>query len=156
MRYLANILDSDSYMYATRKVFSSFLQAKKWATEYWLSNTENGADITKLEWNWKEGERTYRGTMEVDDDNWSVAEIIEVTGDGDYVVVWHHAFEGVDFEALSGAVNYEKARQVFDTARQNLINCYEDEDIDVGDGFCCVDTGEEWEIVQIINLKEDK
>lgn len=152
MRYLANILDSDSYMYATRKAFKRFYEAKRWATRYFLDATDDGNNIGKLEWGWKEGEQIYRGTMEVDEDMWSVAEIIEVRGDGNYVVVWHHAFEGVDFKTLSNAVSYEKAKEVFDTARQNLVNCYGDDDIDIKDGFCCIDTGNEWEVIEIVEL----
>ena len=72
---------------------------------------------------------------------------------GDYILVWHHAYNGVGFD-IECVGSYEECKLEMDKCireRQEQIEC----DLEWENDFqACVDTGEEWEIWSIIKIED--
>ena len=92
-------------------------------------------------------------------DKFFITEIKEVdVSNGDYMLVWHHAYNGVDFNILMVGT-YEEcvARRI-----KGFEMIFEEYDLSNADneGFdiqtdTCIDTGEEWEIFSIVKINKD-
>ena len=75
---------------------------------------------------------------------------------GDYLLVWHHAYNGVDFSIL-GQGTYEECLKKRITIikrmfAENDFSSGDNEDFDF-ETDTCIDTGEEWEMFDIVNVK---
>ena len=91
------------------------------------------------------------------DDRFFVTEIKEFEANpGDYILIWHHAYNGVGFNILAvGTYEQCKERRIQEIKRifdeYDLSNADNDDfDIELD---TCVDTGEEWEVFSIIEVK---
>lgn len=75
------------------------------------------------------------------------------SNDGGYILVWHHAYNGVGFD-IECVGSYEECKLEMDKCireRQEQIEC----DLEWENDFqACVDTGEEWEIWSIIKIED--
>ena len=74
---------------------------------------------------------------------------------GDYLLVWHHAYNGVDFSIL-GQGTYEECvkKRIAIIKRmfaKNDFSSGDNEDFDF-ETDTCIDTGEEWEMFDIVNV----
>ena len=91
-----------------------------------------------------------------EDNNFYTTEIKEYdSAKGNYVLVWHHAYNGVGFDVeLVGT--YEECKQkMIDSVhkREMEIDC----ELDFQDNWqSCIDTGDEWEVWTIVKLEECK
>ena len=97
--------------------------------------------------------------------NWSLKDrfyVIEILpfreSAGDYLLVWHHAYNGVDFKILKHGTYEECVKRRI----QIIKRIYTEEDLASGDNEdfdaekdTCIDTGEEWEMFDIVNVKEN-
>ena len=85
-----------------------------------------------------------------------VFEIKEVDLDvGDCVIVWHHAYNGVDFRMLfqgTAAECVEKRKELIKKAfEENDYSSGNNTDFDMGNDTC-IDTGIEYEMYSIVSL----
>lgn len=87
-------------------------------------------------------------------DNFYVTEIKEFdSNDGGYILVWHHAYNGVGFD-IECVGSYEECKLEMKKCiqkRKKQIEC----DLEWEDELqSCVDTGDEWEIWSIVKLRD--
>lgn len=138
-KWLVCILDSDSYTYTIHNVEDTREAAEKWLVEY----IENEYDSYR----WESDNRLVAGY----EDEFAVANIFEIQ-DVDWVVIWHHAYNGVDFEVVAETDDWMEARTaMIQKADEALEIC--DAELDYEDSNqIVVDTGVEWEVIDIIEL----
>lgn len=91
-------------------------------------------------------------------DKFFITEIKEVDiSKGDYMLVWHHAYNGVDFNLLMvGTYDECVARRIKEL--ELIFNEYDLSNAD-NEGFdiktdTCIDTGEEWEVFSIVKINK--
>lgn len=91
------------------------------------------------------------------DNNFFVTEIKEFDENkGDYILVWHHAYNGVGFGILCVGTEEEciqrrreEVKKIFD---EYDLSKGDNEDFDMkNDGV--IDTGEEWEVFSIVKIE---
>lgn len=85
-------------------------------------------------------------------DNFFVTEIKQIaTTQGTHLLIWHHGYEGVDFEVrFQGTYDECKAKMKEDM--DNIIEEYECLPEDVCHNV--IDTGNEWEVWDIVKIGE--
>lgn len=93
-----------------------------------------------------------------DDDHFYVMEIKEIdVSEGDYILVWHHAYNGVGFSILGVGTKDECLQRRREEIRKIFSECDlsdgDNDDFDM-DNDNIVDTGEEWEVFSIIKIGE--
>lgn len=87
-----------------------------------------------------------------------VFEVFEIqVSDGDFLCIFHHAYDGVGF-CIEKIGTFEECRnQMLDSAAQTAndfdIDITDDDVFEVNEGDSCVDTGEEWHMCNIIQFK---
>lgn len=87
-----------------------------------------------------------------------VFEVFEIqVSDGDFLCIFHHAYDGVGF-CIEKIGTFEECRnQMLDSAAQTAndfdIDITDDDVFEVNEGDSCVDTGEEWHMCDIIQFK---
>ena len=70
-----------------------------------------------------------------------------------YLCVWHHAYEGVSFEVLCIGNNEECIEKMRQKAEKIQEECYYDVELCLDDEKqCVIDTGNEWEVVSIVQI----
>ena len=96
-----------------------------------------------------------RWETSTDAERFLVSEIKEFEADEDYLLVWHHAYNGVDFKILKQGT-YEEC---FAEQKRQIRQIYNDDSdfTEYNDDFDfendnVVDRGEEWEIFSIIKV----
>ena len=83
-------------------------------------------------------------------DNFFVAEIKQIaTIQGTHLLVWHHGYEGVDFEVRFQGT-YEECKLKMKEDMDNIIEKYECLPEDVCHNV--IDTGNEWEVWDIVEI----
>jgi hypothetical protein len=86
-------------------------------------------------------------------DNFFVTEIKQIaTTQGTHLLVWHHGYEGVDFEVRFQGT-YEECKLKMKEDMDNTIEGYEVSPEDVCHNV--IDTGNEWEVWDIVEIEED-
>ena len=144
-RYLACILGSDSYLDAGFACFNTKEEARQYIVTELLRYEYDNSEIRYISDN----------RIDADDgDRFDVGEIYKVYGDGDYVLVTWHAFAGVDFSIDSNAINLDAAKFELEEYKKYMENEME---LEVEDGYSkysiFADTGEEWMMAQIVDLR---
>lgn len=148
MRYLLCELDAESYSYPEFTIFDTKEEAIKQALFVCANHFEGNETEISVDNNCS------RICVE-DEDNFYVTEIFEFDETKGDLLVWHHAYDGVDFKIeLQGT--YEEC----DAERKRQIQSVFDEcDLSKGDneGFNIetanvVDTGNEWEVWSIVEV----
>lgn len=147
MAYLVCGLDDEHYTMPDFYVCSTLEKAKEishemckefvdYYSDYYpeYHESEMRLDVTAFEGGYYDGERFY------------VTEILEVTGD--YALVEHHAYDGVDFE-VKCCGTYEECEE---KRKEWIEECGEDYTEEEPDTY---DTGTEWIHISLIELKEN-
>lgn len=158
LRYLLCELNDENYTEPTFTVFDSHELAFKQAVErctgvayYYESDFE-----LECKDNLNRISITFNKNPYGEDNNFYTTEIKEYdSAKGNYVLVWHHAYNGVGFDVeLVGT--YEECKQkMIDSVhkREMEIDC----ELDFQDNWqSCIDTGDEWEVWTIVKLEECK
>lgn len=110
---------------------------------------------------WEEDNRCYADKIGddfgVEDDHyWCVFKYFEVTGD--YILLYYHAYDGVDFEIVGNYETYHKARDamIMDTF-DHYSDCQEDQRIFewLDQETACIDNGNEWEVWRIVKVSTE-
>ncbi|HAU88198.1 MAG TPA: hypothetical protein DCW90_22805 [Lachnospiraceae bacterium] len=85
-------------------------------------------------------------------DSFYVTEIKQICPEcGTHLLIWHHGYEGVDFEVrLQGT--YEECEREMKKEIYKLVNDLELTEEDICDNV--IDTGNEWEVFDIVEIKE--
>ena len=86
------------------------------------------------------------------EDSFYVTEIKQICPEcGTHLLIWHHGYEGVDFEVRYQGT-YEECERTMKKEIQELVDNYEliDEDICIN----TIDTGNEWEVFDIVEIGE--
>lgn len=146
MKYLVCGLDSDSYTSPDFKIVDTYEEARQTALEWCLEFDANG-EFTHIQLD--------RIVIESCEGSFYVTEIKEINTN-DHILVWHHAYEGVDFEIrCQGTCKECLEKQIKDIktiqeewSEFSLYN--ENFDIKKDD---VVDTGNEWEMWNILEVK---
>lgn len=139
--YLLCELNDEDYAYAEHKFFKTYEEAKQAAIKSckdWKSN----CDI-EIE------DEGFRITARYED-SFYVTEIKQICpGCGTHLLIWHHGYEGVDFEVRYQGT-YEECERTMKKEIQELVDNYElvDEDICIN----TIDTGNEWEVFDIVEI----
>lgn len=87
-----------------------------------------------------------------------VFEVFEIqVSDGDFLCIFHHAYDGVGF-CIEKIGTFEECRnQMLDSAAQTAndfdIDITDDDVFEVNEGDSCVDTGEEWHMCDVVQFK---
>lgn len=84
------------------------------------------------------------------EDIFYVTEIKPIKEDSEYVAMWHHAYNGVDFKVIAEGTKEECEKAIDDDIAQ-LINNLDIYDYKEGD--MTIDTGEEWEHWELVKVK---
>ena len=93
----------------------------------------------------------------LDSDWFFIDEIFEIPDDTNFITVWWHGYDGVDF-VVTPFINFTDAIEDWDKNRKNAIGdevianldfLFNDDNYDF-----CIDTGNEWECCKIINVRE--
>lgn len=89
-----------------------------------------------------------RVTGDYEDGNFYVAEIFRIDETkGDSLLIWHHGYEGVDFE-----IKLQGTKEECEKEYEKLLDEYKEEYDDICDNV--VDTGSEWEVLSIVSISE--
>ena len=88
-----------------------------------------------------------------DDEYFVVAEVMPLPKE--YFVAWWHGYDGVGFDLKGSSNNRQEAIEMLHHYVKNYWKGEFDlEDYKKGDSFCCVDTGNEWEGIEVYSLTE--
>lgn len=144
-KYLVCGLDSDNYTSPDLELFDDIFDAKNRAKELCLwAEAEIEQDLAHHRYSADDGYG-----------NFYVAEIKRIDTDkGSYVLVWHHAYDGVDFKILhQGTYEECKQKQINDMKEVANWNDFEmfNEDFDF-ENDDVIDTGNEWEMWNIVKV----
>ncbi|WP_026653549.1 hypothetical protein [Butyrivibrio proteoclasticus] len=97
-----------------------------------------------------------RITLSNNDDYFIVAQVFDMPA-YQFATIWWHAYDGVDFKLENSHASLDDAIRALDTyvnEQWKADEHYEVEWYDEGDSSATADNGNEWEMLQIINLKE--
>lgn len=140
--YLLCELDDEHYTCAEYRFYKSFkdtIQAAIDSCNEWNENCE-----IEIE------DEGYRITARYYD-SFYVTEIKEICPDsGKHLLVWHHGYEGVDFEVRYQGT-YEECKKETSKEIYDLVNDLKLTDDDICDNV--IDTGVEWEVFDIVEIK---
>ena len=76
---------------------------------------------------------------------------ISKTERGTHLLVWHHGYEGVDFEVRHQG-SYEDCKKAMEKEIQKLMDDLGLLDEDINENV--IDTGNEWEVFDIVEIKK--
>ena len=143
-------LDSEMYSSALFHFCLSVEEAKKWIED----KCSREGFFTK----WETDDRCYADKVSnnfYNDDDWSWYVFQCFTVSDDYIVVYHHAYDGIDFDIVGGFNNFYKAKdamvmELFD----HYKTCDENKRIFEWLDECSagIDTGEQWEVWTIVKV----
>lgn len=143
-------LDDENY---TSPCFSQFNSFKKAFDEALVSCGNFKDDNMRIE----VADNRNRISANTDDGHFFVTEIMEFDENkGDYILVWHHAYNGVGF----GILNVGTEEECIQKRREELKKIFDGYDLSNGDNEDfdmendnVVDTGEEWEVFSIVKIE---
>ena len=78
--------------------------------------------------------------------------IFELPEVGEFLCIWHHAYNGVDFSLEKSGTLEECQRKMLEGKEHILRTLYSTLEFEEADR-CCVDTGTEWELWHVIRRK---
>ena len=141
--YLLCELDDEDYAYASYSFYKTYEEAKQAAIED-CKDWDERCDI-EIE---HEGFRIVTGC----EDSFYVTEIKQIYPEcGTHLLIWHHGYEGVDFEVRYQGT-YEECTREMKKEIKELVDNYELADEDICDNV--IDTGNEWEVFDIVKIEE--
>lgn len=141
--YLLCELNDEDYAYAKHKFFKTYEEAKQAAIKS-CKDWKDNCDIEIENDGWRITARY--------EDSFYVTEIKQICPEcGIHLLVWHHGYEGVDFE-IKYQGTYEKCQREMKKEIQRIVDELELVDEDVNDNV--IDTGNEWEVFDIVEIGE--
>lgn len=142
--YLLCELDSEHYADAKYSFFASLDEAKN-AARKTCENFDSECDI-------EYGNSEYRLDAHIWDDDFYVTEIlpVDVKEGNNHILVWHHAYDGVDFRLVQTGTK-EECEDKMHKEVADCCNDYGDYSERCADNI--VDTGNEWEVWDIVEFR---
>lgn len=141
--YLLCGLNDKDYAYAEHYFYKSFEEAKEAAIDA-CNEWNEDCEIEVEDEGWRITARY--------GDSFYVTEIKKVCPEcGTHLLVWHHGYEGVDFE-IRYQGKYEECVKEKEREIQKILEDLELEDGDVFENV--IDTGNEWEVFDIVEIGE--
>lgn len=160
-RYLVCSLNDENYTQADYDFCNTLEDAKEKCIEnvaeyYEISNEEA---ISRMEFSYDEGNNSYyysyKDNDDDDEDTFFVNQIIEIDiNKEDYLCVWHHAYDGVDFNVIK--IGSDKECSDFMYKDSDTTFKEYGAEISIGNAQVVIDTGEEWEVWDVIKVEEVK
>ena len=155
-RYLVCSLNDENYTQADYDFCSTFEEAKEKCIEnvaeyYEISNEEA---TSRMEFRYDEESNNHFYNYQ-DEDSFFVNQIIEIDiNKEDYLCVWHHAYDGVDFNVIK--IGSDKECSDFMYKDSDTTFKEYGAEISIGNAQVVIDTGEEWEVWDVIKVEEVK
>lgn len=159
-KYLVCSLNDENYTQADYDFYDTLDEAK----EQCVQNVVECCEVTKEE---AISHMEFTKSLNKDHETWNydyseggsffVNDIFEVdVNENDYLCVWHHAYGGVDFVVLKIGTEKE-CFDFMDNDSKETLNQDNIFDVDfANDSQIVIDTGEEWEVWDIIQYKESE
>ena len=155
-RYLVCSLNDENYTQADYDFCNTFEGAKykciENVAEYYEISNEEVMSRMKFEYNEESNNHFYNYQ---DEDSFFVNQIIEIDiNKEDYLCVWHHAYDGVDFNVIK--IGSDKECSDFMYKDSDTTFKEYGAEISIGNAQVVIDTGEEWEVWDVIKVEEVK
>lgn len=148
--YLLCTLDSEHYREPYFYFFKTAFAAHKWVIDNLVSITEESREevISELEY------------KNVDGSDDQIMRIDYSYGDGDYLCIYHHAYEGVGFYVEKIGTLEECRNHMLDStakmANDFNIDITDDDIFEVNSFDSCIDDDYQWHMNNIILFKADE
>ena len=153
-KYLVCSLNDENYTQADYDFCNTFEEAKEKCIEnvaeyYEISNKEAKLYMKFI----YDGDSNNHFYNYQDEYSFFVNQIIEIDVDKeDYLCVWHHAYNGVNFD-LTKVGSDKECSDIMYKESAEIFKAYGME-ISIDSSQVIVDTGEEWEVWDVIKVKE--
>lgn len=158
-KYLLCILNDQNYTEPGFEFYDTLEKAKENCVDNVLEHYKHykfSKEEAMSYMEFEEKEKSYRYDYSDNDGVYEflVHEIIEVdVNENDYLCVWHHAYNGVDFEILKVGSYEECVKAMYESADKVLNNVESTEDFR-NENQVCIDTENEWEVWTIVRVEE--
>lgn len=163
MKYLLCMLDTESYSEAWIKTCNTYddavTTAKRLLIEEEYAESENEIEEEKPDSSLLGNEGKLLRLSAGDCDDFEVAEIFELKENTTHCIVWHHAYAGVDFackqftsEAEAQACMLSEIEKIIE--EDDDLEYSEYEPYEYGDCRWVYDSGEEWWVWDLYEVKE--
>lgn len=144
-KYLICSLDDESYYHPMYTFCSSLEDAKKICTENVSDDPEASAEFKPYE------EGTYRCDIRIGEDGFEVNHILPVhTSEGKYYLIYHHAYDGVDFCKVYQSDSFEDVQNELKKQSSDLCHEYSGFDYFCNTYEAGFDDGNEWHYYRIV------
>ena len=160
--YLVCTLDSEHYREPYFYFFKTAFAAHKWVIDNLVSITEESREEVISELEYKNVDGSDDQIMRIDysygDGEFYVNTIHEIEiKDGDYLCIYHHAYEGVGFYVEKIGTLEECRNQMLDSAAKMAndfnIDITDDDVFEVNSFDSCVDDDCQWHMCNVIQFK---
>ena len=154
-KFLVCSLNDENYTQADYDFCNTFEEAKEKCIEnvaeyYEISNEEA---TSRMEFRYDEESNNHFYNYQ-DEDSFFVNQIIEIDiNKEDYLCVWHHAYDGVDFNVIK--IGSDKECSDFMYKDSDTTFKEYGAEISVGSAQVVIDTSEEWEVWDVIKVEEE-
>lgn len=139
-KYLGVVIDSESYS-GLMKVFD----ASEERVRLWLES-HNDDDEAEVEWS------NNRCSVR-NGDYFQVGTMYRIPSETRFVVLWWHAYDGVDFEIKGLARTKKEAIKIYNEVVDKMLANYEYDEYDnSARGYFVGDTGTEWEVLKVVRI----
>ena len=154
-KYLVCSLNDENYTQADYDFCNTFEEVKEKCienvSEYYEISKEEAT--SRMEFRYDEELNNHFYNYQ-DEDSFFVNQIIEIdVNEEDYLCVYHHAYNGVDFDVVKAGSDKECSDVMTVEAEEVFFECINGE-ISYSDVQVVVDTQEEWEVWDIIKVQE--
>lgn len=160
--YLLCTLDSEHYREPYFYFFETAFEAHKWVIDSLINETEESLEEVTSNLDYKNVDGSDDQIMRIDysfgDGEFYVYTIHEIEiEDGDYLCIYHHAYDGVGFYVEKIGTLEECRNQMLDSAAK-MANDYDiditnDDIFEVNSFDSCVDDDIQWHMCDIIQFK---
>lgn len=163
--YLVCTLDSEHYRESYFYFFKTAFAAHKWVIDNLVSITEESREEVMSELEYKNVDGSDDQIMRIDysygDGEFYVNTIHEIEiKDGDYLCIYHHAYEGVGFYVEKIGTLEECKNHMLDStakmANDHDIDITNDDIFEVNSFDSCIDDDYQWHMNNIILFKADE
>lgn len=163
--YLLCTLDSEHYREPYFYFFEAAFAAHKWVIDNLVSITEESREEVISELEYKNVDGSDDQIMRIDysygDGEFYVNTIHEIEiEDGDYLCIYHHAYDGVGFYVEKIGTLEECRNQMLDSAAKMAndfnIDITDDDVFEVNSFDSCIDDDYQWHMNNIILFKADE
>lgn len=163
--YLLCTLDSEHYREPYFYFFKTAFAAHKWVIDNLVSITEESREEVISELEYKNVDGSDDQIMRIDysfgDGEFYVYTIHEIEiEDGDYLCIYHHAYDGVGFYVEKIGTLEECRNQMLDSAAKMAndfnIDITDDDVFEVNSFDSCIDDDYQWHMNNIILFKADE